>query len=218
MHIWKDPLERERPNLASIVDMPPTADCHPCLPQDLLTKLESDPVVEYSTSYIFRPDFEEFRLGALKLSKDRACVEVEVVRPSTDSEWTSYAGLQKDLLQNMDHFRRGDRKTFLHSAARDGDIPLAHEVIRMGIIIDYKDKEGVTALFLAMEYLLALHKVHAIMSRPGSAQRVPPADRNILNPEMSREKSDRVTRIATLCIVHSVHECWVDIILPSYRT
>ena len=65
----------------------------------------------------------------------------------------------------MDGVGKGDRKTLLHVAAKDADVPLAYEVIRMGLTIDFKDKDGVTPLFLALENLLALNKVLKTVSQ-----------------------------------------------------
>lgn len=178
----------------------PSTDSHPCLPQSLLDKLKSDPVVHLSTSYIFKPELEEFRHRALKLSDDRASVEVEVVQPSSSLPGT---GLHEDLSDNMGHFRKGDRRTFLHFAARNADLPLAYEFIRMGIIIDYKDKDGITALFLAMDYLLSLHTVYATVSKPGFARTIPSTDKDlqaVLNPTSVKERSECVARIITLLI------------------
>lgn len=54
---------------------------------------------------------------------------------------------------------KGDHKTFLHLAAKDTDIHLAYEVIRISFTIDFKDRHVVTVFFLPLENLLSLNIV-----------------------------------------------------------
>ncbi len=71
----------------------------------------------------------------------------------------SIPGISDQLWRNIDDLGKGDYKTFLHLAAKNTDVPLAYEVIRMGLTIDFKDKHVVTALFPALENLLSLNIV-----------------------------------------------------------
>ncbi|KAJ3525795.1 hypothetical protein NM688_g8350 [Phlebia brevispora] len=190
-----------RSNLPSspTFNMPPSTDCHPCLPPSLLEKLKSDPVLSVSNSCIFQSDFDRFRLGANKFGNNRTCVETEVVQPCNEKA-AMFPGFPEQLARNMERFGRGDRKTFLHVAARNGDVPLAYEVIRMGIIIDYKDKYGATALFLALEHLLSLSMVLKTVSQSGFLRPADPASRAALDPATIKNKIACTTRIATLLI------------------
>ncbi|KAF7799776.1 hypothetical protein EIP86_011018 [Pleurotus ostreatoroseus] len=129
-------------------------------------------------------------------------MEIEVVRPA-DSQMrmsdTLIPGIPEQL-RGAETFGEEDNKTFLHLAARDGDVPLAHEVVRMGIIIDRKDKNGATPLFLALKYLQSMGVVLRIASQPGFIATVPPSARAALEPEYVRKRISCLVKIATLLV------------------
>ncbi|KAF7796455.1 hypothetical protein EIP86_007632 [Pleurotus ostreatoroseus] len=179
--------------------MPPPADSHPCLPLDLLAQFEADPTIPFADSTIFSPDFHRFRYGALKLSKDRTPMEIEVVRPADRASDTLIPGIPEQL-RGAETFGEGDNKTFLHLAAHDGDVPLAYEVVRMGIVIDRTDKNGATPLSLALKYLQSMGVVLRIASQPGFIATVPPSARAALEPEYVRKRISCLVKIATLLV------------------
>ncbi|PSR82007.1 hypothetical protein PHLCEN_2v6182 [Hermanssonia centrifuga] len=111
------------------------AQFHPSLPQELLKTFKSDPVIVSLPSAIYEDRFEEFRSKVL--SGKAPCV-TEVVRslPGLRPPSPPETLIPKRIVESVDNFRSGDRKTFLHLAAKKGDIPLAHEIIRMGIHLD----------------------------------------------------------------------------------
>ncbi|KAH6914955.1 hypothetical protein BKA70DRAFT_1419910 [Coprinopsis sp. MPI-PUGE-AT-0042] len=144
-----------RPYSAS---MPSSKPVHPCLPEEFIRQLKDDPSTLFESSYILEARFEKFRREALLLGKDRTPIDIPMVmeRPEAAS-FRAVIGLFPPALkqlQDMDHrcdsFRKEDRKTFLHFAAAEGDIPLAYELVRMGIDLERKDRNGATALFLAV--------------------------------------------------------------------
>ena len=141
------------------MSLPPStssAKVHPCLPKALITRLESNPFVAATESIIYNADFNKLRCSLLRLSTDRDCIERECVMPTTQHQWLNPALVPQHIWEHLSHFREGDRKTFLHTAVRREDVLLAYEAIRLGLPIDRKDKDGATALFLAMEYIYAL--------------------------------------------------------------
>ncbi len=173
------------------------AQLHPSLPQELLKTFKSDPVIVSLPSAIYEDRFEEFRSKVL--SGKAPCV-TEVVRPLPGHRPPSPPEtlIPKRIVESVDNFRSGDRKTFLHLAAKKGDIPLAHEIIRMGIPLDYKDKDGVTPLFLALEYLYVLSKVTAASKDMPMPQTGAIAD-TLRSPYWS-STAERITRVASLII------------------
>ncbi|KAF5368928.1 hypothetical protein D9758_002889 [Tetrapyrgos nigripes] len=181
------------------------AQSHPCLPGDLINKFKSDP--QWKTSEIFSKDFESFRLKALKRSKDRASVETEVAITghNADSDSSNFTlGIRSELLSSLQNFRPGAKKTFLHVALKNADIPLAYEIIRMGIIIDIQDNDGITPLFFALGQLLSLHSVHKAVTHPSF---VKPTLRNstkdiqtALHPDYVKIRKEKIAKITTLLI------------------
>jgi hypothetical protein len=139
--------------------------CHPCLPPDFLAELEADPNVFTENSYIYTPVFEGFRRECFALTDHRPSVESEVVDAVTPesidhdvdiSQFPPSLRRLKEKLGIIGSFQKGENKTLLHLAAINGDLALAYEIIRMGIDIDRKDKNGCTALFHSLVDLLVL--------------------------------------------------------------
>ncbi|ESK90217.1 hypothetical protein Moror_7722 [Moniliophthora roreri MCA 2997] len=191
--------------------MPSSNACHPCLPHDLLERLQVDPNLLTKKSQIFDPKQEKFRRDALKLGEGRTCIETEVVRDagnrraiqqgsSASRGSASYRRIH-ELNDKVDSFRKGDQKTFLHLAAANGDVALAYEVIRMGIDIDKKDSNGATALLLSLTKL-AIHR--NILAQVNSPNFPPPARGQslpeTLTPEFLNKRIECDSRIATLLI------------------
>lgn len=104
-------------------------------------------------------------------------MEAEAAR--NDPQSHPVPGVPDQLRKNIDGVGKGDHKTLLHIAAKNADVPLAYEIIRMGITIDFKDKDGVTPLFLALENVLLSHTILKIVSLPGFADLVAPPMRSL---------------------------------------
>ncbi|KAH6914953.1 hypothetical protein BKA70DRAFT_1396283 [Coprinopsis sp. MPI-PUGE-AT-0042] len=144
--------------------MPSPKPVHPCLPEEFIRKLKEDPSTLFERSYILESFFEKFRSGALKLGKDRTPMEIPMDTPAPEaSPFRSLvrhfpAAFRKldDMNVRCNSFCAEDKETFLHLAAAKGDLPLAYEVVRMGINLDHQDRNGVTALFLAVLKVAAL--------------------------------------------------------------
>ncbi|KAK7465258.1 hypothetical protein VKT23_005237 [Stygiomarasmius scandens] len=173
--------------------MPPF---NPSLPEDLIAQFKSDP--KWKDSTIFTKDFETFRTDALKRSKDRCSFEMEVALVGCD-----LASRRSDLERNLEKFRPGDGKTFLHLALKHADVPLAYEIIRIGIDINFKDTEGVTPLFYALEHLLALHEVYKAVTQPGfrkPTKSAPQSIRTALDPDNIKTRMGDISKIAILII------------------
>ncbi|KAK7032245.1 hypothetical protein VNI00_013203 [Paramarasmius palmivorus] len=101
----------------------------------------------------------------------------------------------------MSGFQSGDRKTMLHMAACDGDVALGYEVIRMGIDIDRKDKNGVTALLLSLAKLVIHRTILNLVTSPNFPP--PPPGESLseaLKPEYLNKRIECDARIATLLI------------------
>ncbi|KAH6914956.1 hypothetical protein BKA70DRAFT_1419911 [Coprinopsis sp. MPI-PUGE-AT-0042] len=144
---------------------------HPCLPEEFLEKLREDPSIFFERSHILDPRFEKFRTGALKLGKDRTPIEATLVMHRPDSHLAIEGGTSsrssgfrypqafrrlEEMDKKAENFRQEDDKTLLHYAAATADVPLAYEVVRMGMHLDHKDQSGITALFLAV-LKIAIH-------------------------------------------------------------
>ena len=174
--------------------------CHPCLPLELIEKLKNDPAMMISSSKVFESNFEKFRRGAVKL-EERERVEVEVVSPdSPDNLRLSHFQIDEDEDEDEDirvetfSFHRGDRKTLLHSAAHQGDVPLVYELIRLGHQIDWTDTDGRTALWVALSSLVGFSGSPAIIVRVSEQSGLKPGDIN-----WSR-KIECFVRVATVLI------------------
>ncbi|KAJ3551210.1 hypothetical protein NM688_g4837 [Phlebia brevispora] len=197
----------EHPLLSTAI-MPSSAS-HPCLPQGLLDDLKTEPAFSVSESRIFSSDLEEFRLDALDLeqSDPGAYLEMEITEPLMEDailHGMAGSGFPGQLMQNTVRFRPGDKKTYLHWAVRQADVPLTYEMIRMGIDIDCKDREGVTPLFLATECLFSQCKMIKGIADPWFLQRYPPDIQAILvaqaDPEAVANHIKCLTRIITLLV------------------
>ncbi|KIY62813.1 hypothetical protein CYLTODRAFT_446995 [Cylindrobasidium torrendii FP15055 ss-10] len=180
----------------------PQVNHHSFLPKALLCDLAAS--TSLSTSRILTREFEEFRVKATKRTKNReTSIEAPVVLYNGKSKALPSTGsvdAYDRIERNREDFSSDAKKTFLHFAVSERDLPLAYEIIRMGIILDFKDSEGVTPLFLAMGYLHALEQVLQTVSKPGFMKTVAPANRAGLEPEYVKQQIFVVTRIATLII------------------
>lgn len=149
----------------------PSSSCHPHLPKDLVEKLRTDPVYSIVQSCIYDQQFEQFRISSLTgPCKDRAAFEVELVldlcqrdrdAPNPIIRLTpnmrSFLPPQlRTIAFTMGQFSAGDSKTWLHFAAFYADVPVAYEIIRMGIDINKTDKGGATALLIALAQVFVL--------------------------------------------------------------
>lgn len=91
--------------------------------------------------------------------------------------------------------------SWLHVAARVGDLPPAYECIRMGFDLDSKDSTGATPLQVALETLQASFRVRESV---GQRRRTPIDTRSV--PDTYSDDDDnlmsdsRVARVATLLI------------------
>lgn len=187
--------------LRSTLTMPSPDNFYPCLPQDLVDKIQSEPI--FFISHIFLPYFAKVRPEAVKLAGDPTLLNIEIVRDDTSFNFSlpvSFAKFER-LMDNMQHFRRGDGKNFLHSAIRNGDRLLAYETMRLGINIDAKDAEGVSPLFFALAYIFNMSKLRLIISTPYVLERCPTALGCLLcHNETFEPQIARVAHIATLLI------------------
>ena len=177
--------------------------CHPYLPHNLVEKFR----VDAPQSRIFKPEFEKFRRDTLTgPAKERKPIEIEIVYATTETnEGITSSSRQSPrtcLLENVEHFSKGDHKTWLHRAAHDADVPLTYEIIRMGISINSKDKNGITALLLAVARLLALHDTLSIVNGPNFALKLdtPESAREALKPDYINKMIESQAQIATLII------------------
>lgn len=176
--------------------------CHPCLPKKLLDEFKADPIIVQRESTIFREDFEQFRVKAL--SHNTSC-ETEVAR-TVPPEPRGHPALDERVFEDLEKFHEGQNRTFLHLAAKDGDVPLAYECIRIGTAVDHKDADGVTALLLACRSLRATKYVQEQMKtmpvpKTGPlAARVPPALRTALSSDTLSGQLAQFQRIAALLV------------------
>ncbi|KAK7034713.1 hypothetical protein VNI00_012120 [Paramarasmius palmivorus] len=192
--------------------MPSSRTCHPCLPPDLLAELEADPNVLTENSYIYKPVFEEFRREVLELTDARPSVESEVVdtvaprsidRNTDISRFPPSFRRITERLGSISSFQKGEKKTLLHAAAIDGDLALAYEIIRMGIDIDRKDKNGCTALFHSLVDLMVLCQNLEEVNKldlPQLARRAKSSLPKTFDTEYLTKRIASQTRIATLLI------------------
>ncbi|CAL1717168.1 unnamed protein product [Somion occarium] len=113
---------------------------HAFLPSQLLQQFKDDPVLSTYPSHIYTDTFEKFRFKTVSVKNhvfihDEVSLRIKIPHSPVMS-------LEKD-----------DQRTYLHMAALLGDVPLAYEMIRMGLDLDLRDKWGMTPLFLACTVL-----------------------------------------------------------------
>ncbi|TDL24233.1 hypothetical protein BD410DRAFT_827242 [Rickenella mellea] len=85
-----------------------------------------------------------------------------------------------------------NQESFLHIASRQGDIPLAYEMIRLGASIDAKDTQGQTALFHALQMFSAL--------TVQMEERPPHSKSENENPHLHPNRAARIKIVARLLI------------------
>ncbi|PSR82006.1 hypothetical protein PHLCEN_2v6181 [Hermanssonia centrifuga] len=126
---------------------------HPFLPTHLLDSFDSDPPLSSWVSIIHTKSLEKFRFEVIA---QRIHCNAGIQTSAVECPPLIASRVPKEITESLYRFRSGDGKTFLHLAATSGDVPLAYEIIRMGADVDFKDKEGVTPLFLASEQFVFL--------------------------------------------------------------
>ncbi|KAK7462883.1 hypothetical protein VKT23_007462 [Stygiomarasmius scandens] len=172
--------------------MPARPSSHPCLPKELIDQFKSDP--QWKNSFVFTEEFESFRVKALDRTLDERPFEVEVT-----SSNCNVPDHYSDLAKNLEKFRPGDKKTYLHKAVKDGDVPLAYEMIRMGILINAVDSDRVTPLFFACSYLRFLHTLYQSLTKPTSSA-LQSTRKATTNPDSIKTRMNHVAKIATILV------------------
>lgn len=147
------------------------ASVHPFLPSELRKRFRKSD----RDSYIFGPDFNSFRCKASKRPESpftprEMTVDANIITQVQHAPLPSFVpssiamfDVKKfmgpaGLAENSDDFSANSRKSFLHIAAHQSDVPLAYELIRMGIVIDARDKDGVTPLLAAIGGLTSVKR------------------------------------------------------------
>ncbi|KAF5364887.1 hypothetical protein D9758_008106 [Tetrapyrgos nigripes] len=179
---------------------------HPCLPLHLISQFKSDP--DTKTSDIFSvKSFEDLRLHVLlrtnRFSEQEIhlYLESEVGASACVPDFASrISPTDPNIWRNLDSFGQGAGKTLLHGAIRQGEVPSAHEFIRMGIHLDVRDSDGVTPLFYAMELISRLHKALEIVSQPNPSKRHRIQPTPDMHPDYIKKKMDQAAAIAKLLI------------------
>lgn len=163
----------------------PAATSLPYLPSHLVEQLKKDPIVGFKTSIINFRDTERYRLRVIS-QKTHPHVPVTGIVPPPEEQ----VGVDPRVSMALRRWQRTDHKCQLHFAAMELDIPLVHEALRMSNDPSYKDADGVTPLFLALEAA----RSHI---RFGPNVRIEERTRTVLRLS-NREVRARVTRIVTL--------------------
>ncbi|KZT64448.1 hypothetical protein DAEQUDRAFT_814960 [Daedalea quercina L-15889] len=123
---------------------------HVCLPRALLEEFQSNPGWSYELSLIHKLD--DLSLGTRDtilrhyiLGRGDIYVFPEL-RIDEVGDWS----LRKQ-------FYDGSRSTYLHLAARLGDVPFVYECIRLGVNVDCRDVSGRTPLCFALQEVAMSH-------------------------------------------------------------
>lgn len=103
------------------------------------------------------------------------------------------------IFAKLSKFTETDKRSFLHLAAKETDIPLAYECIRIGTAIDYKDSAGITALLLASMRIRSSKTIKEIMK---TTDKPLPGSKNahVLSDQFLDDEVARALRIATLLV------------------
>ncbi|KAF5368986.1 hypothetical protein D9758_002887 [Tetrapyrgos nigripes] len=178
---------------------------NPCLPEDLIRRFKSDP--HHKSTLIFSKCVETLRLEVLVRSPNRGSQdrEVSLAEPEEkDRRLQPILDSLTGLLKNLQNFQLGARKTYLHLALKRVDLPLAYEMIRMGVTIDIKDKDGVTPLLYALATLRGLQASLETVTDPSfsrsSLRNVPKVMQDSLKPAHIKKMEEIIARIAILLI------------------
>lgn len=120
---------------------------HPYLPQNLLEDLKSEanPAIlrSVSNSDIFADMYE----------RRRACFVLDPVVRNTECVAPMISNSGPDVVNK---FTKGIGRSVLHLAARNGDLPLAYECLRMGTNLEKIDVMGMSPLYLACQVIRAM--------------------------------------------------------------
>lgn len=164
---------------------------HAFLPSQLLQQFKDDPVLSTYPSHIYTDTFEKFRFKTVSVKNhvfihDEVSLRIKIPHSPVMS-------LEKD-----------DQRTYLHMAALLGDVPLAYEMIRMGLDLDLRDKWGMTPLFLACTVLREMDVVKKTYF-PIMFATASDVNHSDILPEWFNEQSaasleDRVIRVAKLLV------------------
>ncbi|KAJ6595681.1 hypothetical protein DFH09DRAFT_1410410 [Mycena vulgaris] len=131
----------------------------------------SDPQLPRPLWERYKRDFPDSTIFTLYFSDIRQIMVVEGPTPALDAlipaqgsrfvQWMVAADFpDRDLsyLNLSEHMKPVDRGlSYLHLAVAHGDLPLAHESLRLGIPVDCKDKAGKSPLFSGLEVLFGSH-------------------------------------------------------------
>ncbi|GJE99459.1 zf-MYND domain-containing protein [Phanerochaete sordida] len=103
------------------------------------------------------------------------------------------------IFDKIDKFNSADKRSTLHLAAKEADIPLAYECIRIGTAISHKDAYGITALLLACMTIRSTKVIKEIVRVSGRPPPDSPGGRALSDQFLDDEVS-RLLRIATLLV------------------
>ncbi|GJE99465.1 hypothetical protein PsYK624_157290 [Phanerochaete sordida] len=103
------------------------------------------------------------------------------------------------IFDKIDKFTSADKRSSLHLAAKQADIPFAYECIRIGTAIDYKDAHGITALLLACMAIRSTKAIKELLKVTGRPPPDSPAGR-ALSDQFLDDEASRLLRIATLLV------------------
>lgn len=113
---------------------------HLCRPKEFLQELQTHPLISSVPSEVFNERFEDFRAAVLLHDLSP---ETEIVKQTPEYCRNIPLGIIEQV-KEFHRFDSGDRKIWLHMAASNEDIILAHECVRLEV--DRRDSEGGTPL------------------------------------------------------------------------
>ncbi|KAK7015159.1 hypothetical protein VNI00_019184 [Paramarasmius palmivorus] len=139
---------------------------YPCLPKQLLDSLKKDPVISVANSFTFQTQFEDFRRRVVLRgdAPERVTINSCALFDTRDFSHFFDDDPLCSIVQGISQFREIDHKTYLHAAAFNEDVPATYELIRLGIDKDGKDKDGATALFVALAKLVLWRFIPKVLS------------------------------------------------------
>jgi hypothetical protein len=111
----------------------------PLLPRAVSEQMRTN----YPNSIIFTPSFSDLRHEML--TNKMACTSLQDPRDPKDVFDRLFPAVLKGASSTNDRIMGG---SWLHVAVRQGDLPLAHECVRLGTPIRHNDRRGYSALYL----------------------------------------------------------------------